>query len=281
MPTIRFITLSVFLLLLTGCIIIPFPIIPEELPFDERIAFIEPGITTRQQVQKELGPPSVSRANDQINLYAKARTVAGLFVIYIGAGDIPPIETFHFFIIQYKADGVVKSADVIRNDESCTPEGICFIPAYTVSRDKGVLAYETVLTDAILFARREEDITLKSFPVLAEHCSIYLYYVTKSRMLLSIYRPDRETTQVNEEGYLHWIKKPGIITVKADITYFNHRYGELDTEVSTKFELDCEPGEIYFLKATYDWFGDNKLTFSMDRTRTGKQLVNERRLIIE
>ena len=282
MPTIRFITISVFLLLLTGCIILPFPIIPDELPFDdERITFIEHGLTTRQQIQKELGLPNVTRDNGRINLYAKARTVAGLFVIFLGGGDIPPIETFHLFVVQFGADDVVKSADVIRSDEGCTPEGICLMPVFHSSYREGILLYKSVLVYTIIFARPAEDIILKSFPVLAEQCSIYLYYETKSWMLLSIYHSDRGTTHVNEEGYLHWVREPGSIAIKAAITYFHPKFGELETVDSAEFELDCAPGEVYFLKATYDWFGDNTLTLSMDRAETGKQLVNKRRLILE
>ena len=209
-------------------------------------------------------------------MYAKARTVAGLVAIGYLVG-IEPIETFHLFVVQYGADDVVKLADVIRSDDGCTPEGICLSSVFDSLQGRG-LAYKGELEDAVIFARLAEDTASKSFPVLPEQCSIYLYYENDSLAwpLLSVYQSEHGYTKVHEAGYLHWIMEPGVITVKAYIA-------NLGTEMRTELEMDSEPGGIYFLKAWFDlgFFRRSTLTFSIQGAETGKLLVNKRRLVLE
>ena len=257
-------TAAMFTLALTGCI--PYPTVPEELPFkDEEIAFIEPGVTTRQEVQQELKWPLSTQGSDRIAIYAEARTVGG----WLLGSETEPIESFHYLIVTYGADDIVQSFDVIRGKKGCGSDGVCI-------KNLGFEPWHVVV-----FARPKEDETAKSFPVYAEQCSIYLYE-TGDRAMLRI-NWSGGSTNVNEDGYLHWIAEPGPATITATgLMRFSAMLGAETDLVSASLDLDCEPRRIYFLRAAYDgkWFGDDKLTLSIDQMETGKKLVGERRLMI-
>ena len=280
---------TVLSVLLGGCVIIPFPSIPEAKPFqDEEIGFVEVGKTTRQEVNAKLGQPQVSRADGSLVAYGEARAVASLLgAVYMGSGQIMPIETFHYVIVRYDADDVVTAFDIVRDRDGCTSDGICIEAAFKTVEARGWwYDVESALTDlsTIILAPTDNDGDAKRFPVEANRCGVYVYE-TRTGMpghkALSISRPGRPSTPINSHTYLYWMQSPGPVSldsVEFDVTFPNQEFPTVQP-----LDFECAAGNLYFVKVNNHnrWIFNDTITFSLDTTESGKKNVQSRRLIID
>jgi hypothetical protein len=201
---------------MAGCLVIPHPVVPEEDQYaDDRISFIKPGLTGREEVNESYGLPQLSRADGHIVVYAQARTVGGIMVGTIGAAGAGPIESFNSLVIEYDENGTVIDVDVIRGADGCTEDGLCIAAEFHTQYSSSFwFDFESALSTAILFTSDDRDERAKSYAPGSEGCAAYLYNTGK-KATYKIYRPGVGTTPLNERGYLFWTPAPGEFDVYA------------------------------------------------------------------
>ena len=271
--------LVILMLLTSGCIIVPHPVIPEKDEFAEHhLAFIEPGKTQRTEIEKAFGPPQLARRNGQFVIYAQARTVAGFIVGGMYWGDMGPIESYSSLIIQFDETDKVTRYDVIRGSDECTDDGLC-IEAEFANSDRGgglYSGYVTALSNAVLFTSAAEDVVAKEFQADPMHCIAYLYN-TGPEAIVKVYTASGGTTWLHNRGYARAVASPGEITVHA-----------ASADISSLRNLECVAGDLLFVNLELGgpasiWSSKTKRTLDivLDEPQTGKAIISARMLIIE
>ena len=237
---------------LTACVVMPFPVVPEEDLFaEERVQFIELGITIRDQIQKEFGAASLSRMNGDLAVYGQARTVGGVFAgTLAGTGGVAPIEKKSTLIVQYDNDDTVTRADILRGKKECTEDGLC-IEAQFDWQDTGTLMeHESVLTQAVILSSGAEDNLAKQFATTAEGCRVYLYSTGADKFLMAS-SPAIGRTAITQRGYLIWANEPGSVEFhawrwddRAEVRMDCEAHGLVFVNLHLKSRYGHEPPEI-------------------------------------
>ena len=256
---------------LTACVVLPFPVVPEEDLFaEERVQIIEPGITTRDQIQQQFGAAALSRMNGDLVVYGQARTVAGVFAgTLIGTGGVAPIERKSTLIVQYDNDDTVTRADILRGAKECTEDGLC-IEAQFDWQDTGTLMeHESVLTQAVVLSSGADDHLAKQFATTAEGCRIYLYSTGADKFLMAS-SPAIGRTAITQRGYLIWANEPGSVEIHA------WRWDDW-----AEIAIDCSPHGLHFvdlhLKSRY---GHEPPEILLGNETGGKAEIMARSLIL-
>jgi outer membrane protein assembly factor BamE (lipoprotein component of BamABCDE complex) len=96
--------------MLAGCIIIPVPPYGEGKLAPASIDSIKPGVTTREDVLLDLGPPSHRLAADRIFAYEWQQTVAHLVVGFPGGAAGSGVKSWQVFAVEFDRNGVVLRA---------------------------------------------------------------------------------------------------------------------------------------------------------------------------
>jgi hypothetical protein len=271
--------LIALILLASGCIIIPHPVVPEEDEFAEQhLASVEAGKTHRTEIEKAFGPPQLARQNGQLVIYAQARTVAGVIVGGMYWGDMGPIESYSSLIIQFDETGIVTRYDVIRGSDECTDNGLCIEAEFAHSDRDGSFysGYVTALSNAILFTSADEDEVAKDFRADPVHCTGYLYN-TGPEAIVKVYTASGGTTWLHNRGYVRAVALPGEIELHA-----------ASGDMSSTKKLECIAGDLLFVnlelgKPPSIWSSKTTSTLDirLDEPQIGKAIVSTRMLIIE
>lgn len=125
---------AAIILAASGCV---FPKrLAEDNPFrSEVVGFIEPGATTRVEVEEALGTPFYKFSHDRWWAYCAHRKMAdwGWFMIALdaeygrtGGGTIDGDIRQYSLVLRFRDDDIVNKVVVIKDDDGCTRDGtIC------------------------------------------------------------------------------------------------------------------------------------------------------------
>jgi hypothetical protein len=222
---------------LTACVVVPFPVVPEEDLFaEERVQFIEPGKTSRDQIQEKLGAAALSRMNGDLAVYGQARTVGRVFAgTLIGTGGVAPIEKYSTLIVQYDDDDTVTRADILRGAEECTEDGLCIEAQFDWQDTGKLMEHESVLRQAVVLSSGADDHLAKQFATTTEGCRIYIYSTGADEILMAS-SPAIGRAAVTQRGYLSWENEPGLVEIHA------WRWDDW-----TEIRIDCAPRGLHFV----------------------------------
>ncbi len=205
MPFLRLMALSV-LVTASGCNPMQ---LPDEKPFkDERLAFLEIGTTTKEEVAAAMSnftiyydygeivenlTPWKFRGGDWW-LYTRDREMLQFEVWPLGAGSEIPVGdgTDHrFLLIKFDENGVVYDYEVSSMlEDGCNKSGVC----------KNASLY-------MLLAPEDQDDLAKTFEPPDDRCGVYLYVEKriKIRYTVRVAFDDRPATLIiDHDGYLYW-----------------------------------------------------------------------------
>ena len=275
--------LVTLILVTSGCIVIPHPVIPEKDDFAAKhLAFVEPGKTQRSQIEETFGPPQLERRNGQVLIYAQARTVAGVIVGvgggYVAGVNMAPIESYSSLIIQFDNTGTVTRYDVIRGADECTDDGLCIEGEFAhAGKDGGLYSgYVTALSNAVILTSAAEHEVACEFHVDPDHCVGYLYN-TGAEVIVKVYTASGGTTWLHNRGYVRTAAAPGEIELHA-----------ASAGASSMRTIDCVAGDLLFINVALGkppsiWSSrtGQALDIRFDEPQTGKAIVAARMLIIE
>jgi hypothetical protein len=256
---------------LTGCVVMPFPVVPEEDLFAEkRVQFIQPGGTTRAQILKEFGAPRLSRMDGNLVVYGQARTVADVFAgTIIGTGGVNPIETNSTLIVQYDEGNTVIRADVLRGAKECTEYGLCIEARFDWQETGKMMEHDSVLTSAVVPSSGADDQLAKQFATAAEGCRVYLYSAGADTIVTAS-SSATGTNPLSQRGYLVWAGEPGSVSIRAS---------QMD-EWPEKM-IHCSTQALLFVSVyAKSCYGNKPPEISLDTETAGKDQITARSLIL-
>ena len=236
---------SPLLISLSACIAFPIQL-PDEEPFkDEKLAFIEIGKTTKEEIATAMSvfpmktdegevrvkwTPQKYRGGDWW-LYAQTREELKWFFIYMipsygggGGGDFGTIGDvdYRFLLIKFDNNGVVAEYELSSSEGGgCDRYGICVRESHYM-----------------LLASEDEDRVVKQFDIPADRCGVYVY--GKWRVAVSIWLDShRVGWHLDKKQFFFWQLDPGI-----------HQLGSrsLDVPDQSPIEFSCAAGSLYFFE---------------------------------
>lgn len=250
-----------------ACLVVP---IHDEEPYtEEQLAFVEPGVTNRDQMHRELGQPIAVRNEGRLSIYADAQKMA-----FVGAGsDYGYVAKPHCCVVEYDDAGVVTDVAVIRDEEGCTSAGYCVKPIFVSGKS------EPRSDGAIVFALPSDDSAAKAFVSNEDRCGLFLY-LTGLEWAFKVFRPDKPPVYLDLESYLHWRPLPGRVEMRVETW---------NAKTSSGYKFDCEAGENYFIHihSKVDFFSGVlllqgvRMTWREDDLLAGREFVSQRRLILD
>jgi len=256
--------------LLPGCIVIPYPTVPEEDEFaDDSVAWIVRGETTRDEVVARIGQPPVSRGAGSLAVYGQARTVGGMFFGSLwGSGGTMPFEKKSTLLIEYTDTGVVSRASVIRGEDGCNDAGLCVDAEFGMEYTGDLMERESSMDDAVVFLADHSARPEVQFRPVADSCGIYIYVGGVQRPVLVI-GPTAEQTPLPADGYLFWAGEPGEREIRASLGYG-----------WSANSIHCPANELRFV-SLYVGSGTtgNPPAISLDDREAGESRVLARKLV--
>lgn len=220
----------------SGCVPIPIP--GTQDPFNKRLSFIQPGITSRAEVLSRLSNPYQKRMGDKFFGYVGYERNTGVcFVTYINALCIAG-GTAHFIGIDFDDGGRVKQvsramSDVtgsntgVTNWKGCLPSGICF-------------DYPSMM----ITAPADKDAEAKRFIARDNACSIYLIG-PKSPIpaSLSLNLDGKDAGSLGSGTYLLWTPPSGLHPM-----YGKSLQGNAHKKTPSLLSLPCEQTQLLFIQ---------------------------------
>ena len=269
---------------LTACLIVPTPEVSEIR--DSRLEFIQPGITTRQELEAELTSRDVfaARTYGPYAVYAEYRSSFGIVVFAPGAGDGPDYGNVDdYLVVEYDDANRVIGYERLHQEDDCTSYGLCVRGGSERNRDEDSRKDPNSL---VVFAPPVDDEALKMFEPIAGACSVYAYTSGRSRCESEnvdihnlIAGVSRRPTRTDPEGYFHWsvpVQGPStlagsLIMDAVDGADYDHRY-------------ECAAGQTLFVEAYVTNCGQDGLVwvefFEPPREEAEREL-SRRRLMLQ
>ena len=279
MPFLRLMALSV-LVTVSGCI---YPIqLADEKPFkDERLAFLEIGTTTKEEVAASMSnftiyydygeivenlTPWKFRGGDWW-LYTRDREMLQFEVWPLGAGSEIPVGdgTDHrFLLIKFDENGVVFDYEVSSMlDDGCNNSGVC-----------------KNFYDYMLLAPRDQDDLAKTFQLPDDGCGVYMYVEKRTKILypIRVAFDDRPATRIiDHDGYLYWVADHSQHRIKVT------NVGSIEvTTVGNPLigsDIDCEQSRVAIVEYSNRDRGSDMRLDHVEESK-GRREIIKRRLIV-
>ena len=258
---------------LSGCIAFPIPTIIEKTPFNAKeIAFIEPGVTTHEEIQEKFGDRRYSgklfddtifrfdKNEYKYVLYSEPRTVGGVLAGSSAHGELSPITTKHYLVVRYDQDDVVRRYDIIRGNHDVAEDGLFVKGDWTLGKTSNFwYDYDDHQKYAILFAPNETDKKAKEFQVFDDACMVYVYAEGGAGIFTSL--------DIWLNGTAYYVLK----VTDPEMEFYRPPY-----------KVECQMGELRFLKVNYQkkLFGKDAATITEIPEEEGKAAIPERRLFL-
>jgi len=226
---------------LSACIAFPIQL-PDEEPFkDEKLAFIEIGKTTKEEIatamsdfpmetdEGEVGiklTPQTFRDGDWW-LYAQTRKETKWFFIYMipyGGGDAGTVGDvdYRLLLIKFDNNGIVAEYALSSSEgNGCDRYGICVRESHYT-----------------LLASEDEDRVVKQFDIPADRCGVYVY--GKRGVAVPIWLDGhRVGWHLDKKQFFFWQLDPGV-----------HQLASRSPDVSEQkpIEFSCAAGGLYFFE---------------------------------
>ncbi len=159
---------------LSACLVFPTDL-PDEEPFkDEKLAFIEIGKTTKEEIATAMSDFPIKTDEGEVRvkltpqkyrggdwwLYAQTRKeLKWVLILGLEAGEFGGNVDYRFLLIKFDNNGIVAGYEKSSSEGSgCNRRGVC--------------ALESLYT---LLASEDEDRIVKQFDIPADRCGVYVY----------------------------------------------------------------------------------------------------------
>ena len=269
----------VLLPILSGCIVLP---TFERSEFrEEKIAFIEPGLTTRAELEAELVHEKMlvsERRAGELVIYVDFRST----MIYADEYSSGTSGSSDYLIVEYDTEERVVWFEALKGSGSCTSTEICV--------RKGAEAFGADQLGLLVFAPLAEDERAKSFDVLSGTCNVHVW--TRSgfmcpgeggvRLSFEGEEPE-EWTGLAPRGYVRWtIAATDSIPAETRIEATG-RTNWLVEQLPSTHELQCADGTNIFVELTNkcNALGIRRGTeFRTVPNSEGREAVMDRQLIL-
>jgi hypothetical protein len=244
---IRFSLLITYLLLsfLSGCIVLPVEKGEEEHLTDEKLTFIEIGMTSKEELAARMADfpipmdDGVARASFSLQefhggnlwLYMQTRSEAKWLVVLLAAGDghidVTGDFDYRFLLVKFDENGVVAEYDLLSSEgDGCNRQGVCVRDSH----------YALLATD-------DEDQTVKQFSVPADLCGVYVY--GKPTTSIPIWLDDhRLGWLLDNKQFFFSLIDPGRHELSTSGTDWHPIGGEVIEMAPNAF--NCSAGDLYF-----------------------------------
>ncbi len=260
---------------LSACIVFPTEL-PDEEPFKEKkLAFIEIGKTTKEEIATAMSDFPMKTDEGEVRvklvpqkyrdgdwwLYAQKRQEfgwaglvigfsleGGSFADYAEFGDVD----YRFLLIKFDNNGIVAGYELSSSEGSgCNRYGVC-VRGYMHTYSYTLLASE------------DEDRVVKQFDIPADRCGVYVYGKPKSAV--SIWLDGHPVGRLlNKKHFLFWQLDQGV-----------HQL--------THNKFSCAGGDLYFFEAKRKSDGFFSTTFWIEIEQrdavTGRKAIAKRQLTL-
>ncbi len=258
---------------LSACIAFPTDL-PDENPFkDEKLAFIEIGKTTKEEIATAMSdfPMKTDEGEVRVKLtpqkyrggdwWLYAQTREELKWVMIGMQDVEEMGgvDYRFLLIKFDNNGIVAGYESSSSEGSgCNRYGVCAGgPFHT------------------LLASKDEDRVVKQFDIPADRCGIYVYGKPKSAFPIYL-DGHRVGLLLNKKQFFFWQLDQGV-----------HQLGPYRPGVVNKrsIEFSCAAGDLYFFELTQKKSGGFFNLHTWMETEqpdavTGRKAIAKRRLTL-
>ena len=266
---------------LAACLIVPTPEISEIR--DTRLEFIQPGVTTRQELEAELSSRDVflARVSEPYAIYAEYRDSFGFLVLAPNGGDGEIYGNVDdYLVVEYDQSGRVVQYERLTSEGDCTSYGLCVRGGSERDRDEESRKDPRSL---VVLAPLADDEPLKTFEPIAGACSVYVYTSGCDSEDVDIESAtpgpiSRQPTRAHPDGYFHWsVPLAGgstgggvLVATPVGARPYHHQY-------------DCAAGDLVFVDVQLSecGIGTPWVDFSQPLSVAGKREVSLRRLILE
>ena len=259
--------------MLSGCLVIPTPEVSEIRR--SRLAFIEPGTTTKRQLEFELlsEDVSVARVTEPYTIYSEYRR-SPFSLIGQGSSELMG-DVDDYLVVEYDDDDIVVRFDRIMREGGCTDFGVC-VRGGNQERTEPLLVYGPTSLD-------EE---LQRFEVPGGTCGVYAYvdngpFCNAAAVEVAArYRGMRglRHTRARGDAYLYWD-----VPTSPDSPQVVKLIARQRGEYLAEYEFDCGDGEIQIveLELRSCTIGQAEAVFTPMVTSEGLQEILDRRLLLQ
>ncbi len=230
---------------LSACI---FPTqLPDEEPFkDEKLAFIEIGKTTKEEIATAMSDFAIETDEGEVRvkltpqkyrggdwwLYARTREeLAWIVLAGMDAEEIGDVD-YRFLLIKFDNNGIVAGYELSSSEGyGCNRSGVCVLMCYL----NDACPQGPVYT---LLAPEDEDRVVKQFDIPADRCGIYVYGKPKSAFPIYL-DGHRVGLLLNKKQFFFWQLDQGVHQLDPS--------GPDDGNQGS-IEFSCAAGDLYFFE---------------------------------
>lgn len=264
---------------LSGCI--AFPTFDRFEFRDEQLVFIEPGMTTRTELETLLVHDRIlvsERRSGRLLVYADYRSVVGV----IAENSSDSFGSRDYLVVEYDDEGRVVWFEALKGSGSCTTSDIC--------PRKGVTEYGPDPLRLLVFAPQDEDQHAKSFGASDGSCNVYAWIepgsLCPSRGGVRLASDNEESgawTGLAPRGYLRWIlgaADSGGVEARLEATHRNLLWRE---HLPSAHPIHCADGANVCIELTIQCRvlgGAQGFDFRTVPENEGREAVMERALIL-
>jgi hypothetical protein len=248
------------------------PLFPGEPLHDEKLKFLEPGVTTLTEIKEKLWEPTAIRNNGKLLLYKESRETALLLTLGIDYSKITA-----FLIIELDEDDKLSRFEVLRSEtgiyddeniQSCTSWGICL--------DMHMLYDESF---SYTFLGPQVKQSELEYPPDGQ-CQI-ITYLSNGRRVLWIQIDENSKQAITEKGFTKNIVIPGNHTIKV---HWRHNWETTyDKKTILKQNISCNSNESIFVNVftTREIIRPLKVNLKIEPFEEALKTIRERRVIID
>ena len=234
-----------------GCIAIPIPSLhdpPYEIGWN---VILTPGTTTREDVVKDLGEPTVRYCDGHEFVYVAFQQRAVLLIaagvpspmVPVGAMSYSRLGKDHVLRAQFDEQGVLREYELNKAKsgwfgDNCTASGVCVLVG---------MPYR--------YAPADVDAQAKRFEPVVGRCAVYAYWGSEPISLAVDGKP--AAPLVETDGFVWLVLEPGPHTFTAAPSPGRRKYDDWFSanfdepsgleKLTGTLEAECEPGSLLFL----------------------------------
>jgi len=260
--TIRLLFVLPLLAALSACIALPLESGGEEPFSDKRLAFIEVGKSTKEDIEEAMYSPKQYLDGD-IWLYAQTRREAKWWIISFAPSGVGEATTggvdYRFLVIRFDDSGVVSGYEASSSNslDGCNRSGVC----------RAGSAY-------MLVAPEDKNRAVKQIDIAADRCGVYVYGARSDEAPIFI---DRQHVGLHfsRKGFVFEQLDPGTHQLKVT----NNNYSSGKTQ-----EFSCTAGNPVFFEIRTKRRGFFGGRYDVELAQTGdsegRQAIDKRKLML-
>ena len=278
---------------LSACII-PGPGGDEEPFKDDKLAFIEIGKTTKEEIATAMSDfaikthewgdsewdqgevrvkltPQKYRGGDWW-LYARTRQERKWFLFAGMDGEAFGDADYRFLLIKFDNNGIVAGYELSSSEGyGCNRSGVCVLMCYL----NDACPQGPVYT---LLAPEDEDRVVKQFDIPADRCGIYVYGKLRAATPVAIWLDGRQVGWLlNKKQFFFWQLDQG-----AHQLAYRSPPGDPESAHPTSIEFSCAVGDLYFFelkqKTVSFWRITYYIAIEQPDAVTGRKAIGKRQL---